>query len=224
MADRTPVEIPYSQLEYVVTFEKPMLDLAGKFHDLVAPFMDALEPWGFVFEESEFLLTSPRPRDHVVTFHRPSTAPPPQMRVAVRWSTLTVSVDQPDWTEAESIAKLCSAAVETALHIANAKIESQQISLGMHVQSKTTQRSEITALLLTAQARELMDGQITGQGIILHREGSMIVIDNSAVFANGLFIRIQRTFDHSVGIAQISETLLKDERKLWDLLGLEGEL
>ncbi len=224
MPDRTPVEIPYSQLEYVVTFEKPLLDLAGKFHDLVAPFMDALEPWGFVFEESEFLLTSPKPRDHVVTFHRPNTAPPPQMRVAVRWSTLTVSVDQPDWTEAESVAKLCDTAVETVVRIANAKIKSQQVSLGMHVQSKTTQRSALTAALLTNQARELMDGEITGQGIILHRERSMIVIDNSAVFANGLFIRIQRTFDHSVDVAQISETLLRDEQKLWDVLGLEGEL
>jgi len=69
-----------------------------------------------------------------------------------------------------------------------------------------------------------MDGAIVGQGLILHRENAMILIDNSAAFANGLFVRIQRTFDNAAGIGQIAEILLRDERKLWDVLGLEGEL
>ena len=201
-----------------------MLGLVGKFQDMVAPFMEALAPWGFAFEETEFQLASAKPRDHAVTFQRPSTAPPPQMRVVVRWSSLTVSVDQPDWSGSESIARLCSTALETIVRVANVPVQSQQVSLNMHVQSKTTPRSDLTGVLLTPQARELMDGAIVGQGLILHRENAMILIDNSAAFANGLFVRIQRTFDNAAGIGQIAEILLRDERKLWDVLGLEGEL
>jgi hypothetical protein len=69
-----------------------------------------------------------------------------------------------------------------------------------------------------------MDGAILGQGLILHRENAMILIDNSAAFANGLFVRIHRTFDNATGIEQIARVLLGDEHKLWDVLGLEGGL
>jgi hypothetical protein len=224
MANRTPVEIPFSQFEYLVTLQKPMLSLVGQFQSLVVPFMDSLAPWDFAFEETEFQLSSAKPRDHVVTFNRPVSAPPPQMRVAVRWSSLTVSVDRPDWSEAESISKLCGAALETLARISNVPVQSQQVTLSFHVQSKTTPRNELTGVLLTPQARELLNGAILGQGLILHRENAMILIDNSAAFANGLFVRIHRTFDSAASIAQMADILLTDEQKLWDILNLEGEL
>src|ERR1700746_503932 len=185
----------------------------------------ALQPWGFVFEETQFQAGSAKLGDSVITFQREGTSPPPQMRVAVRWRSLTVSIDQLDWSEAESFIQLCKAAVAKVLEIAGVGVQSQQITLAMHVQSKTTLRNELTSLFLTPQARELMgDGSIVGQGLILHREKAMILIDNSTGFANGLFIRMQRTFDRGVGMEQISEVLLADEKKLWDTLGLEGEL
>ncbi len=224
MADKTRVKIPFSQLEYTATFQSPMLQLVGRLHDAVVPFVQALEPWKFAFDETEFQLSSPKPRDHVITFQRPTTLPPPQMRVALRWSTLTVSVDQPDWTEAASIAKLCTIAQQTATRVGGAQLKSQEVSLAMHVQSETTPRSEITEVLLTPSARELLDGNLLGQGLIVHRENGMILIDNSAVFANGLFIRIQRKFDASVTLDRAGEVLLQDEEKLWNILGLEGEL
>lgn len=225
MADKTPVEIPFSQLEYVVTFETPLLDLIGKFGEIITPFVRALAPWGFTFEDSELNLNSPRPRDHIITFHRPSTAPPPAMRVSVKWGSLTVAVDQPDWSEADSVVKLCETVLQTIKSVAEVEFGTQQIILAMHVQSTTTPRSELTSGLLTPLAREiLVDGPITGQGLILHREGASILIDNSAGFANGLFVRIQRNFAASVAISQVSKTLLNDELKLWDVLKLEGEL
>jgi hypothetical protein len=223
MADKTPVEIPFSQLEYTVTVE-PMLGLVGKAFDLVAPFMEALTPFGFVFDETEFQFSSVKASDHVLTFKQPSTAHFPRTRVAVRWSTLTISVEQLDWSEAESTAKLCSIALETLVRVGHANVRSQEVNLMLHVQSKTTPTGELTSVLLTPKARELMDGAIVGQGLILQRKNAMILIDNSAAFANALFVRIKRTFDHTVGIEQIGETLLRDERQLWDILGLEGEL
>jgi hypothetical protein len=224
MAEKTKVKIPFAQLEYLLTFERPMLSLVGKFQELIVPFTEALSPWGFSFEEAEFQLASAKPKEHVLLFQRPPNAPPPQVRVAVRWGSLTVSVDQPDWTEAESLANLCTTAVDTVIRMGNVAPRSQQISLAMHVQAETTSISELTAVLLTNHARDLMEGKIIGQGLILHRENAMILIDNSAAFANGLFVRMQRTFDPSVAVRHIGETLLKDERKLWDVLGLEGEL
>jgi hypothetical protein len=225
MADKTPVEIPFSQIEYVVSFESPLLDLVGKIGEIIRPFIMKLAQWGFVFEESELNLNAPKPRDHVIIFNRPNTAPPPVMRVAVRWSSLTVTVDQPDWSEADSLMKLCATSLETLQSVAQVKVKTQQIVLNMHIQSKTTPRSELTNVLLTPTARELLeDGEIVGQGLILHRAGGTMLIDNSVPYANGLYVRIMRTFDGSARIEQISETLLKDEQKLWEVLKLEGEL
>lgn len=225
MTDKTPVEIPFSQLEYVVTFEAPLMGLVGKLADAIVPFIKALAPWGFVFEECELNLNSPKPRDHTIIFHRLSTAPPPAMRVTLRWSSLTVTVDQPDWTEAASLVKLCETVLETVKSVTEVKFSTQQIILAMHIQSATTPRNELTSALLTPVAREIFGGSaITGQGLILHRADGNILIDNSAGFANALFVRIQRNFDGSIAISHISETLLGDELKLWDVLKLEGEL
>jgi hypothetical protein len=43
-------------------------------------------------------------------------------------------------------------------------------------------------------------------------------------FANGLFVRINRQHGPDVTLAQMSEMLLADEEKLFDVLGLEGTL
>lgn len=223
MVDKTPVEIPFSQFEYTAKFARPMLTLIGKLQNVVAPFTEALAPWGFDFEETEFQLTSPKPKDHVITFHRPPTTPPPQIRVSVRWNSLAVSADQPDWGEAEQIATICESGVKTIKNVADVTVASQQIVLHMHIQSKTTARADLGSILLTPQARELIDdGKILGQGLILHRESAMILIDNSAAFANALYVRIQRAFGGEIPLQYISERLLSDEQKLWAVLGLEG--
>lgn len=225
MADKTPVEIPFSQFEYTATFARPMLALIGKFQNVVAPFMEVLEAWGFDFEETEFQLASPKPRDHVITFHRPATTPPPQVRVSVRWKSLTISADQADWGETEQLVGICESSLSTIKNVANVKVTSQQIVLHMHIQSKTTSRADLGAVLLTPQARELVDdGKILGQGLILHRESAMILVDNSAAFANGLYVRIQRAFGGEIPLHYIAERLLGDEQKLWAVLGLEGGL
>jgi hypothetical protein len=225
MIDKTPVEIPFSQFEYTAKFATPILSLMGKLQDVVVPFIEALAPWGFDFEETEFQLASPKAKDHVITFHRPPTTPPPQLRVSIRWASLIVSADQPDWGEAEEIANICESGIKTIKSIADAKISSQHVALQMHIQSKTTSRADLGGVLLSSQARELIeDGKIRGQGLILHRESAMILIDNSAAFANALYVRIQRAFGGEVPVQHISERLLGDEQKLWAVLGLEGGL
>jgi hypothetical protein len=70
----------------------------------------------------------------------------------------------------------------------------------------------------------LLDGDVQVQGIILQRDKSSIVIDGSAAFANGLFVRMIREHPPERTFQQMAEILHKDEETLFDLLGLTGML
>jgi len=224
MADKAAFEIPYSQFEYRVNLTKPMINLVGKFQDVVLPFVDALAPFGFSFEDTEFQLSAAKPKDHVIIFQQPAHSPPPQMRVALKWSNMTVTVDQPVWESPEVMMSLCKAANKALWEIGRVPMASQQISAGLHVQPKVVPRSALTSGFLTPKVHELLDGKIIGQGVILHRENASIVIDDSAGFANALFIRIQRIFDGAKTIDEITSVLIDDTTKVWEVVGFEGEL
>jgi hypothetical protein len=78
--------------------------------------------------------------------------------------------------------------------------------------------------LLNPAAFKLLDGEVKFPGIILVREKSMIVIDASIAYANGLFVRIAREHPPEATLEQLAGVLRKDEEQLFDVLGVEGIL
>ena len=73
-------------------------------------------------------------------------------------------------------------------------------------------------------AYRLLDGEIKFPGIILQREKATIVVDGSLAYANALFVRINREHGADVSLEKIAEVLHADEERLFDTLGLQGDL
>ncbi len=224
MPEKTEVDIPYSAFEYTANFTRPIISAWGKAGEFVGGFLEALQPWNFRVDETEVKMAAVRLGEHVITFQQPISGSPLRMRVSVWWSRFSVNVEQPDWSNADSILGLCSAVLEASSRVANAQIGSQQTLLLMHIQSKTTPRIQLTDRLLTPTARDLMEGDLKGQGIILNRGGSTLVIDNSLVYANALFVSMRRMFEERTALGDIAKLIRSDEERLWNLLDLEGAL
>jgi hypothetical protein len=94
----------------------------------------------------------------------------------------------------------------------------------LHIQLKEKPRKEVTAPLLSPLASELLDGKADFPGIILSGEEASVIIDASVAYANALFVRIARKHPPEAPFEELAQTLRNDERRIFDVLGLEGDL
>src|SRR5262249_12975001 len=137
---------------------------------------------------------------------------PPGFTFSVGLGRLVILIENVDWSEAEKLISCISAGMNAVQTVAKFEIASQQLVLGMHVQFKDKTRAEVTAPLLTPAALKLLDGAVDSHGIILMRDKASIVVDGSAAFANGIFVRITREHPPDRNLPQIAEILKKDEQ------------
>lgn len=220
------VEIPYGIVEYTARFEEPIIEAWEHRNTIIASVLFALKPWGFALDGVEVKSHGDKLSEHGVVFRRtvPPSPPNPARSVAVTLGTIFISAANLDWTEAEDFISAMSAAITAIRESARPRILSQLVGLGMHVQLKSGSVSSTTTPLLSSGATKLLDGQIKAAGMILTREKSSIVVDASAVYSNALFVRIFREHAGTIALPQIAEALRNDEKQLFELLHLEGEL
>jgi hypothetical protein len=221
---RIEAEIPYGLFEYTALFEKPILEaLGGSVVPVIAAVLDALGPWGFKVDGVEVKRSPEKLIEHGVVFRR--TSPPtPAMSLALSFNRIFISAENLDWSEADNFMAAMRAGVDAIQRTANPKIQSQHVALGMHIQLKMKPRNEVTAPLLGESARRLLDGDVRFSGIILNREKCSVIIDASAAYANGLFVRMFREHPPAVTWTHLAEALRKDEEQLFEVLGLQGTL
>jgi hypothetical protein len=117
-----------------------------------------------------------------------------------------------------------SGALNAIRQIGGAQVHSHQLVVGLHIQLKEKPRREVTAPLLSPLASELLDGKADFPGIILSREEASVIIDASVAYANALFVRIARKHPPEVPFEELAQALRNDERRIFDVLGLEGDL
>jgi hypothetical protein len=219
--ERTQAEIAYSILEYVAQFEKPIIEAWIVPGTLIAAMLNALERWGFKLEGVESRVKTEKLSEYALVFKR-TTPIFPAWTVTVGTGKLTITAENIDWTEAESLIGTMNAAMTVIVE--TARIQSQHLALAMHIQLKTKPRKDVTAPLVSPQALKLLDGEVRFPGLILHREKSSIIIDASAAHANGLFVKILREHAPGASPQMLAEALRRDEEQLFDVLGLEGIL
>lgn len=94
----------------------------------------------------------------------------------------------------------------------------------MHIQLKDRPRKDVTAPLLSPVAAELLDGGADFSGVILLRGKAIFLIDASVGIANGLFVKISREHQPDASFEELAGVLRKDEKRIFDVLGLEGTL
>lgn len=220
MIEKTQAEIPYSMLEYTAVLGKPILDAWAVPVRLVTVILNALEPFGFKPDGVELKTRAEKLTENAIVFRRS----PPGVTFTVGIEKLVIAAENLDWSDADQFMKGARAGLEAVLQEGNVEIGWQHLVLAIHIQLKTRPRQEVTAPLLSAETLKLLDGELKMPGVILQREKCSVVIDGSLAFANALFVRINREHAPSTAFGQMAEVLRNDERQLFDLLGLEGEL
>lgn len=221
--EKTQAEIAYSVLEYTAVFKKPIIEAWGTPAVLVAAVLDALEPGGFKLDGVEAKTQTEKLGEYAIVFRR--SAPLfPSLSLALGLGKVFVTAENLEWTESERFIAQMSAALNAILHTTRAEVQSQHVGIGMHIQLKRKPRRDVTAPLLDPVAFTILDGEVKFPGIILQHEKSSIVIDASATHANGLFVRMFRDHPPEATLQQLAEALQRDERQLFNVLGLEGIL
>jgi hypothetical protein len=221
-AEKTQIEIPYGAVEYAAIFEQPIFE-GWDSPALTTNVLRALSPYGFTLDGVEYKNDSEKANEHAIVFRR--TVPPnPTMVLTLGLGKTVVTAENLDWSDAERFIKAMKDALSAILDTAPANLRSQQLTLGMHVQLKARQRKDVTMRLLSPEGMRIFEGDISFPGLILHVDRGHILIDASAVFANGMFVRIFREHSPKATLEHIAQTLQRDEERLFETLGLEGTL
>ncbi len=215
-----PIELPYGLFEYTAVFVEPALDAWTNIAFIIQQMLKVLEPYGFNFDDVEIKNRTEKPAEHTISFK--STAPNITFHLGV--SKLTIACENLSWGDKDKAIEILKTGIKAAVGLTKGEIRSQRAHLAMHVQLKTAKPDAVTERLLSPVAHSLLDGAVEFSGIILLRKGARVIIDASAAFANGLFVRIQREHTKQTTLEQIAETLYTDEKQLFDVLSLEGEL
>ncbi len=223
MPEKTQSEITYSLLEYTSAFKRPIFGAPSPSGELIASILDELGPSGYTFDGVEFSLQAPKLDEFAIVFRRTTPAVPARS-FALGFAKVHIRAENLDWTEADRFISSHRAAIDAVRKNGGAEIQSQQLVVGMHVQLKDRPRKDVTAPLLSPVAAGLLDGEADFSGVILLRGKAIFLIDASVGIANGLYLRISREHKPDASFGELAEVLRNDEKRIFDVLGLEGTL
>jgi hypothetical protein len=218
--EKAQADIPYAFIEYTATFKRPIIQAWVPPAPTLTAILNSLDPFGFKFDGVELKMNAEKPSDYTMVFRRT----PAGIVFTVGVTKLLITAENLDWGDAEAFIAGASAGIQALREVSKAEFDSQQLAWAAHIQIKDKPRKEITAPLLTSSAYHLLDGEENFQGIILKRGNTLLVIDGSLSYANGLFVRINRQHSGDTTLPQIAEALRADEERLFEVLGLEGIL
>jgi hypothetical protein len=222
MADSTEkaqVTIPYGVVEFTAHFKRPILPAYPRSAEIIADVLNTLEPWGFTLEGVESP-TATKLKDYAIVFRRN----PPNVVITLGLGKVVIVAENLDWTDAEQFVAGAASALNTIVKVTGAEIKSHSLTVAIHVQFTTGSPRDIGAILHNPVTSEFLDGPIKFQGIILQREKASIIIDLSLAYPNALFVRIMREHPPEMPLKDMAAVLRQDEERLYEVLGLEGEL
>jgi len=221
-SEKAQAEIPYSLLEYKEAAEQPIIE-AWEGSALTSAVLKGLRPYGFTIDGVEYKEESEKANEHAIVFRRTDPLTP-GMNLSLGLGRLAITAENLDWSEAESFISAMGTALRAIVETAHAQLKSQQLAVGIHIQLKGKLRKDVTMPLLSPSGSRIFNGDITLPGLILHVTGGHIVVDASATLANGIFVRLYREHLPEVTLAELAEILRNDEKRVFDVLGLEGML
>ena len=221
MSDTTPVKFAYSFVEYRGVFAEPIFAAFGK-RDwaLVRAIYLALQKWGLTLDQIVLRQNVSTVSDIQISFNLP------RLGVAVQLSmgNITLTMANPDWSRAAELVEVSTAAIEGAKNGAESGLQSQQLSLAMHLTPKGKTPKEISSRYVSVHEvpTDLL-GQVKGLGFSVYGDNSALVVDPSSLYADALFVRITRTHGGQVTMAEMAKFLENDEKQAFALLGIHED-
>ena len=150
-----------------------------------------------------------------LTFGVPSLLAAIQVGVA----GLTMNVLNADWSRAPQFVSLLQTGVDTLKATIGQDLQSQQTTLGFHVRPGTKPFREILSQFVNAKLLGSEDAAMFG--VSVYYRDFLFVIDRSAVFSDGVFIKLIRVFPAATRSEEMAGTIHKDEETVLHRLGFK---
>ena len=211
------VKIPLASTEYQARFERPSIGFIGLDRPrAVEAVVDALLPFGFCLANSDAIGTGPL-ADHKVMFRFPDRGISLQFTAEYFQFTKEGS----NWSTAKEDMSILVAAEQALLDGSSAKVANCLVTIAMHAQLLGRPREEVLASFLPAPLREWR--KAISYGNHLKWSDGDLLLDFSAIFANGVFLKFSSRFDGHPPTPQIIEQVHKQENSIFQLLGIQEQ-
>ena len=214
------VKIPFSRAEFQALFERPHVAFIGR--DWARAFEEvftALSAFNFLLANAEIINTG-KVAEHKAIFRLPERG------ISFQFGAdgYRCSKEFSSWATAEDDGQILLAAERALMEGSTAKIASCSATVGVHIQPLNKSREEILAPFIPEPFKVLMENRQTQSYATSFRfaDGDA-VIDFSAGFANGIFLRFSSSFNGRPPLPEILAKVRNDQAGLFGILGIEEE-
>lgn len=210
-------KIPLSQADYQAEFERPSIAFIGTDRPRsIEAVVDALLPFGFRLANSEVVSTGPL-SDHKVIFRFPDRG----ITLQIGAEAYQFRKEGSNWPTAPDDVKILVAAENALLNGTSTKVGSCLITVAMHAQLLTRPREEVLSPFIPVPFQKDGWAKAISYGNHLRWPSGDLLIDFSAVYANGIFMKFSSRFEGHPPIEQMLEGIRRAEISIFQLLGIE---
>lgn len=209
------VKVPLSSTEYQARFQRPFIGFIGADRSrAVEALVDALLPFGFRLENSDVVAVGSL-AEHKVSFRFPDKG----ISLLFGAEYFQFTKEGSNWATAADDLKILVAAEQALLHESSAKVGNCLVTVAMHAQLLTRPREEVLFPFIPGPLREWR--KAVSYGNHLKWADGDLLIDFSAVIANGIFLKFSSRFEGHPPAQEILERVLADETAIYQLLGID---
>lgn len=201
--------------EYRAVYRRPLLDRMTLDSELVPPVFESLRKWNIELENLSWK-QNPMNAGEVQALFQIMGG---RMALSLWLGHASLLVTDPDWSQADLIPDIVSAAVSALRATGRVEIDKQHASTAMHLQADGRSKKEITEQFVKIPS--VSGSPVTGYGVSVYRDDSAWVADTSALYPDALFVRINRMFSTESTPTAIAVSMRNDENSVLGLLGLE---
>lgn len=203
-------------MDYRVFYKEPVFDLWDRRGAVAQTLFRAFRQWNV---GAENINRSPNPADSGESLVSVELLNK-RVLFSVGLTSAGAVVTRPAWDEQAQLLAIASAGIEAVRSILTVSMSRQVVSLAMHLQPQGRTILDITSNFVRPIAAFAGQDTPTAFGFSVYSENAAWVVDRSALFSNTLFIRLTRSFPADQTLAEVANTLRKDEEKTLGILGL----
>lgn len=205
-----------SFFETDMEYAAPCLNLYLDRAKIVALVYEALKPWNINIDDID-VLTTGKPSEQGVKFKLPRK----ESSFFMGPISCKFTRDNTDWSIAHETIQMINAAVSALESGADIKIAKRKTVIALHLQPEKLPFMELLAPFVSKDLAGLEQEFPAAMATVITWPKRKITIDTSAHVANGIFLRLERDFDGSIGYDTIAEQLQRDEQQVFEVLKVE---
>lgn len=217
MSGTTHAEIPLSFFEYKVFYEEALLPPQTLYSEVTPAVFRAFREWNVALENVSYKQDPTNLGEVAVTFALLGG----RVGFTVALGFASLLVRDPDWSEAQLIARIVRAGTAAVFRSGKVLAAHQRAAIAMHLKPASGGAKELVADVIQPREGVLTTQDVKGYGFSAYRQDSSWVVDTSALYPEALFVRIEHALSAEVSFEEISSTLRQDEIALMSLLQLD---